>query len=237
MKKHNRKGVSPAGVVPAICIMMLFLFAFSVIPSFAANAEEAQGIVDKARVTFNDFMRDKNYTWLHDHLKDAKGLLIFPQVIKGGFFIGGSGGTGVLVVRDARTGDWSQPAFYKLASVSVGFQIGGEHSQVILFIRSQEGLDSFLNSSVKLGGEVSVAAGPVGEGAQATTADILSFSRSKGAFVGAALGGTVVKPAKDLNRAFYGRRASPVDILVRQDVKSDKTGSLREALAEASKRK
>jgi len=67
--------------------------------------------VDKARVTFNGFMRDNNYGWLHEHLREAKGLLIFPQLIKGGFFLGGSGGTGVLVVRNAKTGDWSEPAF------------------------------------------------------------------------------------------------------------------------------
>ncbi len=221
-----------------LVLMVAGLLAGAALPAAARGnkAAEAQQTVEAAQSTLSDFMSDPDMKWLKTHFQDAKGILIVPNRNKGGFIIAGSGGVGVLLAKDSK-GNWSQPAFYRLASVSVGFQIGGEHSQVILFIRSQEGLDSFLNSSVKLGGELSVAAGPVGEGAQAATADILSFSRSKGAFVGAALGGTVVKPAKDLNRAFYGRHASPVDILVRRDVKSDKTGSLREALAEATKRK
>ena len=236
MKKEKREGVSLAGILPSICIVMLFLLAFSVIPSFAADAEEAQGIVDKARVTFNDFMRDKNYTWLHENLRDAKGLLIFPQVIKGGFFIGGSGGTGVLVVRDARTGDWSQPAFYTVGSVSFGLQIGGEAAEVIMMAMSQKAIDSLFASSFKLGGDTSIALGPVGAGAKGNvTADFISFAIAKGLYAGLNLEGSVVDVRDSLNKAYYGKKVTPVDIVVKKDIENKGSAKLRQTLKETVK--
>jgi lipid-binding SYLF domain-containing protein len=92
----------------------------------AKDEEDSQAIVDKARITLGEFMRDKDYTWLNANLGKAKGVLIYPQVVKAGFVWGGSGGTGVLLVKDAKTGEWSQPAFYTMGSVSWGLQIGGE---------------------------------------------------------------------------------------------------------------
>jgi lipid-binding SYLF domain-containing protein len=178
------------------------------------KTEEAEKTLAAARTTLNHFLSDPDMKWLKEHFKEAKGILIVPNQNKGGFIFAGSGGVGVLFTRDGK-GGWNGPAYYRLGSVSVGFQIGGEHSEVLLFIHSKKGADSFLASSFKLGGEASVAAGPVGQGAQAATADVLSFSRSKGAFVGASLEGTVIKPAEDLNEGFYGKELSPVDILVR----------------------
>jgi lipid-binding SYLF domain-containing protein len=215
----------------------VLLLAASALP-FAAQrkAAESQETVAAAQATLANFLADPDMQWLKQHFREAKGVLIVPSVGKGGFIIAGSGGVGVLLTKDAK-GRWSQPAFYKLGSVSVGFQIGGSESEVVLFIQSQKGVDSFLSSSFKFGADASVAAGPVGQGAQTATADILSFARSKGAFVGAALDGTVVKPAEDLNEAFYGKAASPVDILVRGNVKNAKADPLRNAVAQAAKRK
>ena len=114
--------------------------------AMAAGEEDAQGIVDKARVAFGEFMRDDNYSWMRDHLKDAKGVLIYPQVLKAGFIFGGSGGTGVLLSRDGKTGEWGNPAFYTIGSVSFGLQIGGESAEVVLLVMSQKGMDSLLAS-------------------------------------------------------------------------------------------
>ena len=217
-------------------VLALGFLGASALPfSAQAKSVEADKIVQAAKSTLSDFLADPNMKWLKEHFRDAKGVLIVPDRNKGGFIFAGSGGVGVLLTKRA-DGRWSQPAFYRLASVSVGFQIGGEHSEVILFIQSQNGVDSFLSSSVKLGGEASVAAGPVGEGTQAATADILSFSRSKGAFVGAALAGTVVKPAKDLNEGFYHKRVSPVDILVRGTVENPRSDALRDALSQVARK-
>ncbi|HEX8948536.1 MAG TPA: lipid-binding SYLF domain-containing protein [Dissulfurispiraceae bacterium] len=197
---------------------------------------EAQGIVDRARVTFGEFMRDKQYSWLHAHLKDAKGLLIYPQVIKGGFIVGGAGGTGVLVVRDSKTGDWSQPSFYTLGAVTLGLQIGGEASEVVVMAMSRKAIDSLLTSSVKLGADASVALGPVGMGAKGNvTADFISFAKSKGLYAGLNLEGSVVDVRDSLNNAYYGGAASPVDIVIKGNVSNPGSAGLRAELKKAVK--
>ena len=230
----RRRGVSS---VLASAVIIAVLLMGTVMPAIAADSDDkAQGIVDRARVTFNDFMRDKNYTWLRENLKDAKGLLIFPQVIKGGFFIGGSGGTGVLVVKDEKTGDWSQPAFYTIGSVSFGLQIGGEAAEVIMMAMSQKAIDSLFTSSFKLGGDTSISLGPVGIGAKGNvTADFISFAISKGLYAGLNLEGSVVDVRDSLNKEYYGMSVSPVDIIVKKDVVNKGSAELRETIKKAVK--
>ena len=202
--------------------------------AMAAGEEDAQGIVDKARVAFGEFMRDDNYSWMRDHLKDAKGVLIYPQVLKAGYILGGSGGTGVLLSRDGKTGEWSNPAFYTMGSVSIGLQIGGESAEVVLLVMSQKGMDSLLTSNFKLGGDASVALGPVGGGAKADiTTDFLSFSKSKGLYAGVNLDGSYVSVRDSLNKAYYGRDVSPVAIIVKQSVSNKGAVPLREELKKA----
>ncbi len=226
--KYNKALAIKMGVLIVIGVLL----AVSA-QSMAADKSEAQGIVDKARITFDDFMRDSHYTWLHENLKDAKGLLIFPQVLKAGFFLGGSGGTGVLVVKDSKTCDWSNPAFYTIGSVTFGLQIGGEAAEVIMMVMSQKALDSLYASSFKLGGDTSVALGPIGEGAKANiTTDFISFAKSKGVYAGINLEGSVVDVRDSLNRAYYGKNINPVDIIVKRDVEN--TGS-KEFLTELRK--
>lgn len=211
------------------------LFA-SGMPAHASEATEAQGIVDRAKATVNDLMADSNYSWLHDHLKEAKGLLIFPQIIKGGFFVGGSGGTGVLVVRDEKSGDWSQPAFYTVGSVSLGLQIGGEAAGVIMMVRTRNAVDSLFTSSIKLGGDVSIALGPVGAGAQgAVTTDIISFAKPKGLYAGLNLAGSVLEVRDSLNQGYYGKKVTPVEIIVEKKVSNPGATELLTALKKAVK--
>ena len=230
------KGRWASNILTAVVIITILL-AGTVIPAVASDSDDkAQGIVDRARVTFNDFMRDKNYTWLHENLKESRGLLIFPQVIKGGFFIGGSGGTGVLVVKDDKTGDWSQPAFYTIGSVSLGLQIGGEAAEVIMMAMSQKAIDSLFTSSFKLGGDTSIALGPVGIGAKGNvTADFISFAISKGLYAGLNLEGSVVDVRDSLNKEYYGKSVSPVDIIVKKDVSNKGSADLRETIKAAVK--
>jgi lipid-binding SYLF domain-containing protein len=233
---EKRKNASIFGVLLSSAVIAVMLLTGTVMPAAAEDSNEAQGIVDRARVTFNDFMRDSNYTWLHENLKDAKGLVIFPQVIKGGFIIGGSGGTGVLVVRDGKTNDWSQPAFYTIGSVSFGLQIGGEAAQVIMMAMSQKAIDSLFASSFKLGGDTSIALGPVGVGAKGNiTADFISFAKSKGLYAGLNLEGSVVDVRDSLNKEYYGKKLTPVDIVVKKDVSNKGSDELRESLKKAIK--
>jgi lipid-binding SYLF domain-containing protein len=201
----------------------------------AVEPAEQQGLVDKARLTFQSFMSDKNMDWLHENLDQAKGLLIVPSVLKGGFIVGGSGGRGVLVLKDAKTGQWTQPGFYTLGSVTFGLQIGGEAAEVIMMVRSQKGIDKLLSTSFKLGGDTSVAAGPVGAGAKTSiTADILSFARTKGAYAGASFEGAVIKTRDEWNRAYYGKPVRPIDIFVKRSVSNPGSAELRTAVAKAA---
>jgi len=101
-------------------------------PVLASEKSEAQSIVDKSRLALTGLMSDENFTWLHTYLKTAKGVVIFPQILKAGFFLGGSGGSGILLVRNETTGTWSDPAFYTLGSVTFGLQFGGEAAEVVM---------------------------------------------------------------------------------------------------------
>lgn len=233
MKEQGKPASNIRVLLTATISVMLLLFV-TVMPAIADDTEAAQGIVDKARVTFNNFMRDENYTWLHQNMKEAKGLLIIPQVLKAGFFIGGSGGTGVLVVKDEKKGDWSQPAFYTVGSVTFGLQIGGEAAEVIMMVMSQKAIDSLLASSFKLGGDTSIALGPVGIGAKGdVTSDFISFAKSKGIYAGLNLEGSVVDVRDSLNKAYYGRAVSPMDIIVKRDVNNSSSDDLRDTIKKA----
>ncbi len=228
-----------------IAVMVLAVFAAGIsltsyTSAMAADRGRVQLLVDKAQITLKDFMTDSNYAWLHEHMKDAKGVLIFPQIVKGGFIWGGSGGTGVFLVRDPKTGNWSDPAFYTIGSVTFGLQIGGEASQVVMLAMTRRAVDSLLSSSVKLGGDVSVAIGPVGGGAQANagipdvTADFLSFAKSKGLYAGLNLQGSVIAVRDGLNDAYYGRVVSPSEIITNHKVYNSGADQLRAVLRKAA---
>lgn len=222
-------------------ITMLAIFAVGILISsytsaMAADRERVQLVVDKARITLKDFMTDPNFIWLHEHIKSARGVLIFPQVIKGGFIFGGSGGSGVLLVRDEKTGNWSEPAFYTMGSGTFGLQIGGEAAQVVMLAMTPKAIDSLFSSSFKLGGDVSVAVGPVGAGAKAAadipsvTSDFISFTKTKGLYAGLNLEGAVVAVRDSLNEAYYGKAARPADIIVGHKVYNSGAEQLRHVL-------
>jgi len=231
MKRSDRNIFGMAGWV-----LVLAFFAMLIQPSLAAAAVDEQGTVDKALVTFRNFMADQEMEWFKKNLKDAKALLIVPNLLKAGFILGGSGGSGVLVVRDAKTGNWSQPAFYTAGSVTYGLQIGGESAEVIMMIRTQKALDSLYTTEFKLGGDVSVAAGPVGKGAKANvTAAVVTFAKSKGLFAGLSMEGSVLKVSEKSNKAYYGKAVSPLDIVVKNEASNPGSAGLLAELKKAAK--
>ena len=210
--------------------------ACSSLPAHADDASDARAVVDKATVTVNTFAKDRDYASLPALISKAKGVLVYPQILEGGFIIGGSGGTGVLLVRDEQTGNFSAPAFYTMGGLSIGLLAGGQAAEVMLLINSQKALDSLLSTKVKLGAGVSVAVGPKGGGQGATvSADIISYSRAKGAYAGMSLDGQVIDVRDSLNAAYYGKPASPVDILVRKSVSNPGAGALQAALKSIGK--
>jgi lipid-binding SYLF domain-containing protein len=202
-------------------------------PGAAADeAEDAQRLVDKVRITVDVFRDDPEMGALRSLARDAKALFIVPQLIKGGFILAGEGGTGILVTRD---GGWSAPAFYTMGAGSIGFQIGGQTSEVVLVLMTDRALDAVLNNKVKLGADVGVAAGPVGGGLETATttnfrADIYTYAKSKGLFAGVSFEGAVIAERGKMNSAYYGQRVSPEDIVGKRSVDHPGANRLRTSL-------
>ena len=237
-KKDMNKNIIKRSLVLCIAIITMIMLIFAN-PTTATEAVEQQGLVDKARVTFESFMADEENIgeWFRKNLHEAKGLLIIPSLLKGGYIVGGSGGSGVLIVKDAKTGLWSQPAFYTMGSFTLGLQIGGEASEVVMMVRTQKAVDKLLTSSFKLGGDASIAAGPVGGGAKSNVmTDIISYVRSKGAYAGISLEGAVIATRAEWNKAYYGKAVTPVDILVENSVSNPGSAKLIEAVEKAFKK-
>ena len=198
-------------------------------------AGEPEKLVADARVTLDNFVRDPDQTWVQQNLNSAKAVLIAPQIVKAGFIFGGSGGRAVLVAKDGRT--WVGPAFYDLVTGSVGFQAGLEVSEALILVMTDKGLNSLMASTFKIGGDASIAAGPVGAGAKSTiTADLVSFTRAKGVYGGLNLDGTIVHANTAWNDAYYGgSNVLPPDIVMRKSAKSAKSTALLAGVADAAK--
>jgi lipid-binding SYLF domain-containing protein len=230
------------GITMLAAIFTFTLVCGSFTAAMAADKAEAQSIVDKAKGTLLDLMNDSNFYWLRGYIKNARGVVIFPQVIKGGFFIGGSGGTGVLLVRNKETGTWSQPAFYTLGSVTFGLQIGGEAAEVVMLAMTQKAVDTMLSSSVKLGGDASIAIGPLGAGAKGSanipevTADFLSFTKAKGLYAGLNLEGSVLAVRDSLDESYYGKPIGPRDIIYGKKAVNPGAKSLRAELDKVTRK-
>jgi len=238
--KEQAKQILKFGLWLFAGISMVALISGFSTTAFADSNGKAQSIIDKSKGALTDMTRSKEFSWLHQYLKDARAVLIFPQVLKAGFFLGGSGGTGVLLVHNRSTGTWSEPAFYTLGSVTFGLQIGGEAAEVVMVAMNQKAIDSLLSSSVKLGGDVSVAVGPVGGGAKGSVtvpevkADFVSFAKSKGLYAGLNLEGSVLEVRDSLNMEYYGKAVLPKDILIKKEVSNPGANGLRETLHKVS---
>jgi lipid-binding SYLF domain-containing protein len=141
-------------------------------------------------------------------LDKAEAIVVFPSTIKGAFVVGAQRGRGVISVRD-KSGAWSPPAFLTLTGGSLGFQIGGQATDLVLIVINERGMEKLSQNSFKIGGDASVAAGPVGRQASAATditlrAEILSYSRARGLFAGVSLAGSTIRADRDANERLYG---------------------------------
>ena len=197
-----------------------------------ASTEQEQ-LVDKAKLTVEAFAADPQQQDVRYWLSNSKGLFIVPQVLRGAFVFGGAGGGGVLIVRDDRSGEWSQPAFYNIGAVSFGLQAGADTSELIFVVRTQKGLEEFYRSDFKLGADAGVSVGPMGSSSsvQGITADLVSFGRTKGAFAGMALNGALIAISNESNEMYYGRSVRPTDIVVKKTVNNPASAGLRDAAA------
>lgn len=159
-----------------------------------------------------------------DLLDKADCVVVFPSVLKAAFIVGASYGRGVMTCRTGANfnGPWGAPSMMALEGGSFGLQIGGEATDFVLLVMNDRGANGILSSKVKLGGDASVAAGPVGRSASAETdaslrAEILSYSRARGAFAGVSLEGSTIRPDNDANERIYGQKMSARDIVLRHE--------------------
>jgi SH3 domain-containing YSC84-like protein 1 len=228
----------------AVAVGLLMLTALVAVPrpAVADDAQDAKHLVEKSRLTFEAFVADKDMgPPLKSLLKRAKGVLIYPQILRAAFIFGASGGSGTFLVHDATAGAWGGPAFYTIGEASFGLQAGGDASEVVLVALTDRGVASLLSTSTKLGGNVGVTLGPVGAGAEAATAnlsgDIISYSRSKGLYAGVSLDGAVVAIRGSLNAAYYDREVTPTEILIQRSVANPHAASLIQMVSEGVGRK
>jgi lipid-binding SYLF domain-containing protein len=190
-----------------------------------ALASEQQNLVDEARITAERFLSDADYKPMHLYVQNAYGVLIVPDMIKGGFVIGGQYGSGVFLGRDPQSGLWSEPAFFTVAGGSLGLQIGGEKVAAIYTFMNPRAVDRLLSAQLKIGANAGGALGPIGSGVGAGTTlnfgeDVYLFSKNEGLFGGVALDGTVITPKDQWDAAYHGQKLSATQIVKQKGVAS-----------------
>jgi lipid-binding SYLF domain-containing protein len=202
--------------------------------SSAPTKDEVQSTVSASQTTFTNFHNDPDMTWFRNNVGKAKAILISPDILQAGFVVGGSSGKAVLLAKSDK--GWSDPAFYRVSTGSVGLQAGAQSSEMVGLVMNEKALNSLLSSSVKLGGDMSFAVGPTGSGAGSeVTADMVVYVRSKGLYGGLNLTGTAITISDDTNKAYYGQAVTPVDILVKHTAHNPGAQSLVNAVSTYAK--
>ncbi|HEX3438436.1 MAG TPA: lipid-binding SYLF domain-containing protein [Pseudacidobacterium sp.] len=205
-------------------VLVVALSMFFALPLFAQEKEQ-QRIKDAAQV-LREILATPDKGIPKDPLDKSECVVVYPSVKKGAFVVGASYGRGVITCRKGVnfTGPWSAPAMFALEGLSVGFQLGGEATDFVLLVMNEGGANSVMSSKVKLGGDASVAAGPVGRTTSAETdivlkAQILSWSRTRGVFGGISLAGSTMRSDDDANKNLYGQSLSAKEIVREGKVK------------------
>src|SRR5678815_308778 len=212
---HTRRHTKVIRATLAI-FLLITMWGVLIVPALGqqnARTKDAARHAGDASEAFSDVMNVKDKAIPRELLNKAEAIAVFPGVLKAAFLVGGRGGQGVISRRVK--GGWSAPAFFNLSGGSFGPQYGAQKTDYILLIMNTEGMNGLLKDKFEIGGEASVAAGPVGREAAASTnprldAGIISLSRSKGVFLGAALKGAIISPDNDLNESVYGKKATEV---------------------------
>ncbi|HEY2617153.1 MAG TPA: lipid-binding SYLF domain-containing protein [Acetobacteraceae bacterium] len=193
------------------------LLAVVLLAPLAARAQsDQQLVVDRASRTIADLRHDKAFGNARQLMHEARAVLIIPRLFKGGFIVGGEGGTGVLLARGAN-GAWSDPAFYAIGSASFGLQAGLEQSEAVLLVMTQKGLNALMRDQFKVGAQAGIAVATLGSGVEGAVSaggpDIVVWSSSSGVYAGIALNGSIIKPQPEDDQAFYGRPLTTHDVL------------------------
>jgi len=208
-------------IISALTVILTANFAF-------CGTKWDDLLVESARV-FEDMTSMPEEGIPESLVKSSYAICIFPSTISGGFVIGAEYGQGVILKRDEKTKKWSAPAVFNIVGGSFGWQIGGQATDNILLVMSERGAEGLLQSQFKLGGDAAISAGPVGRNAEASTdaqlkGGILSYSRSRGLFVGAKLEGAVISFNSEGSDELYGKSLTAREILMENKVKTPSSG-------------
>ncbi len=203
-----------------------------------SDAKKAADLVTECSLAIEEMLAAKEEPALKNlpaYIERARAVMIYPAIFKGGFIIGGEGGSGVLLAKSA-DGSWSDPAFYTLAGGSIGLQIGGQVSKVCFTVMTDGGLDAILQNNFKFGGDLSVAVGPYGAGTEAATTtnldvDIYSFSSAVGLFGGGSLAGAAMIVRESFMQGYYGQAVTARQIVVDRKFSNPQANRLRGALS------
>ena len=206
--------------VAALSLMLCISFACSSV--YAENRWDR--LVEESGTVLSEIQQMPDQAIPEDLMKSCQAICIFPNTISAGFIFGGKYGQGIIMVRNNKTGRWSPPAAFTMAGGSFGWQIGGQATDFVLLVMNRRSVDGILDGKFKLGADASVAAGPVGRAAEASTdiqlkGGILSYSRSRGLFAGVKLEGAVITQEWDGNLVLYGKSFSARQILLENMVK------------------
>lgn len=202
-----------------VIIGLIFaLTSAMVAPGGEVQAKSPQTLVYDSASVFREMARESDVGTMAELIRKGEGVAVFPSVVKAGLVFGGRYGRGVVLRRDRVHGGWYGPEFVSIAGASWGLQAGVQSTALVLVIMNERGMNGFRGDKVTLGGDMSVAMGPVGRQTGAGTdgqlkAAIYSYSMSKGLFAGVSLEGSVVSVDDEMNDAFWGRRMSPTEIL------------------------
>ena len=183
--------------------------------AFAANTIPEQ-IISDAKAMLKEISEQEDSSGMEDTLRGSYAVAIVPSMVKAGLLIGGTYGEGLILRRE--NGKWYGPSFYNIGGASFGLQAGAQEVALLMAVINERGVDAFLSSRTKLGGDVSIAAGPVGRRAEAATdaqakASIYSYSISKGLFAGLSLDGSVISISVKRNKEYWGESISASDAL------------------------
>lgn len=222
----------------ALFALMLVIASFSMAAEEAKEHSDETKRLDGATTVLGEFsgMSDGAPRSL---VEKTAGVVVIPGLIKAGLGIGGKHGSGLLSIKN-KDGSWSEPVFVKMTGGSIGFQIGASSTDLVLLFMREKNIRDVLDGEFTLGGNATVAAGPVGRSGSADTsakldAEIYSYSRSRGAFAGISLDGSKLYVDKSANSAFYGDAATPTSIVATNGTADSPTAKFRNALAELTK--
>jgi len=211
----------------ALVGVVLFAF-FSVLPADVNAEDKWSRLVEESGKVLSEIQQMPDQSIPEDLMRSCHAIAIFPNTISAGFGIGGKYGQGIIMVRDEKSGKWMPPAIFTIAGGSIGWQIGGQATDFVLLVMNRRSVDGILEGKFKLGADASVAAGPVGRAAEASTdvqlkGGILSYSRSRGLFAGVKLEGAVIAQHWEGDKALYGKDLSARQILLENSAKMPKS--------------